>query len=92
LQRAGKVGAPEFGAKRRFDAYAPPEALKESNFWDALKEMIKSITVGTALHQASRLKVRWTSFRRFWQENCCILTGSSGNAIKYAHAGKFGTH
>jgi signal transduction histidine kinase len=54
--------------------------------------MIKSITVGTALHPTFELQGRVDQLPPVWQENLLHIGQETlANTIKYAHAHKFGT-
>ena len=69
-----------------------PQALKKENFWDALKDMIKSITVGTTLHPSFKIQGKISPLPPVWQENLLHIGQEAlANTIKYAHAHKFGT-
>jgi PAS domain S-box-containing protein len=92
LRRAGKLARQSLSEARRSMHALRPEALKESNFWDALKEMIKSITVGTALHPSFKAQGKVDQLPPVWQENLLHIGQEAlANTIKYAHAHKFGT-
>ena len=92
LRRAGKLARQSLNEARRSVHALRPEALKESSFWDALKEMIKSITVGTALHPSFKAQGKVDQLPPVWQENLLHIGQEAlANTIKYAHAHKFGT-
>jgi PAS domain S-box-containing protein len=92
LQRAGKLARQSLSEARRSVHALRPEALKESSFWDALKEMVKSITVGTALHPSFKAQGKVDQLPPVWQENLLHIGQEAlANTIKYARARKFGT-
>jgi signal transduction histidine kinase len=54
--------------------------------------MIKSITVGTALHPSFKIQGKMSRLPPVWQENLLHIGQEAlANTIKYAHAHKFGT-
>ena len=92
LRRAGELARQSLSEARRSVHALRPEALKESSFWDALQEMIKGITVGTALHPSFKLQGKVDQLPPLWQENLLHIGQEAlANTIKYAHAHKFGT-
>jgi PAS domain S-box-containing protein len=92
LRRAGRLARNSLSEARRSVHALRPQALKEENFWDALKDMIKSITVGTALHPSFKVQGKVGQLPPVWQENLLHIGQEAlANAIKYAHARKFGT-
>jgi PAS domain S-box-containing protein len=92
LRRAGKLARQSLSEARRSVHALRPEALKESSFWDALQEMIKSITVGTALHPSFKAQGKVDQLPPAWQENLLHIGQEAlANTIKYASAHKFGT-
>jgi PAS domain S-box-containing protein len=69
-----------------------PEGLREGNFWDALKEIIKGNIVGTTLHPSFKVQGKPDQLPPVWQENLLQIGQEAlANTIKYAHARKFGT-
>jgi PAS domain S-box-containing protein len=92
LRRAGSLARQSLSEARRSVHALRPEALQESSFWDALKEMIKSITVGTALRASFKAQGKVEQLPPVWQENLLRIGQEAlANTIKYAHAHKFGT-
>jgi PAS domain S-box-containing protein len=92
LRRAGGLARESLNEARRSVHALRPEALKEGNFWNALKGMIKSITVGTALHPSFKVQGKVDQLPPVWQENLLHIGQEAlANTIKYAHAHKFGT-
>jgi signal transduction histidine kinase len=92
LRRAGGLARKSLSEARRSVHALRPEALEEDSFWDALKGMIKSITVGTALHPSFKVQGKVDQLPPVWQENLLHIGQEAlANTIKYAHAHKFGT-
>jgi signal transduction histidine kinase len=92
LRRASGLARKSLNEARRSVHALRPEALKEGNFWNALKGMIKSITVGTALHPSFKVQGKVDQLPPVWQENLLHIGQEAlANTIKYAHAHKFGT-
>jgi PAS domain S-box-containing protein len=92
LRWAGGLARKSLSEARRSVHALRPQALKKENFWDALKGMIKSITVGTALHPSFKIQGKMSPLSPVWQENLLHIGQEAlANTIKYAHAQKFGT-
>ena len=92
LRQAGGLARQSLSEARRSVHALRPQALKKENFWDALKDMIKSITVGTALHPSFKIQGKISRLPPVWQENLLHIGQEAlANTIKYAHAHKFGT-
>jgi PAS domain S-box-containing protein len=92
LRRAGGLARKSLSEARRSVHALRPEALEEDSFWDAFKGMIKSITVGTALHPTFKVQGKVDQLPPVWQENLLHIGQEAlANTIKYAHAHKFGT-
>jgi len=92
LRRAGGLARESLSEARRSVHALRPEMLKETSFWDALKGMIKSSTVGTALHPSFKVQGKVDELPPIWQENLLHIGQEAlANTIKYAHARKFGT-
>jgi PAS domain S-box-containing protein len=92
LRRAGGLARNSLSEARRSVHALRPEALEEGSFWDALKGMIKSITVGTTLHPSFKVQGKVDQLPPVWQENLLHIGQEAlTNTIKYSHAHKFGT-
>jgi PAS domain S-box-containing protein len=92
LRRAGGLARKSLSEARRSVHALRPEALQEGTFWEALKSMIKSITIGTALHPSFKVKGKMDELPPVWQEHLLHIGQEAlANTIKYAHAHKFGT-
>jgi two-component sensor histidine kinase len=69
-----------------------PQALEEVNFWQALKGMVKSTTVGTLLQTRFEAKGKVPILPPAWQENLLRIGQEAlSNTLKYAHARQFRT-
>jgi len=69
-----------------------PQALEEVNFWQALKGMVKSTTVGTLLQTRCEAKGKVPILPPAWQENLLRIGQEAlSNTLKYAHARQFRT-
>ena len=69
-----------------------PQALEEVNFWQALKGMVKSTTVGTTLQTKFEVKGKVPVLPLPWQENLLRIGQEAlSNTLKYAHARQFRT-
>jgi signal transduction histidine kinase len=92
LHRAGELARRSLSEARRSVHALRPQALQEHNFWDALKGIIKSTTVGTALHTDFQTYGRLPELPQSWQENLLHIGQEAlTNTLKYAHARHFET-
>ena len=92
LRRASGLARESLSEARRSVHALRPQALIEENFWDALKDMIKSMTVGTPLHPSFKIQGEVAQVPPVWQENLLHIGQEAlANTVKYAHAHKFGT-
>jgi PAS domain S-box-containing protein len=67
-----------------------PRALESASFWEALKEMIKQSTAGTALHTRFQMRGHPRELSPLWQQNLLHIGQEAlTNALKYAHARRF---
>ena len=90
LRWAGGLARKSLSEARRSVHALRPQALKKENFWDALKDMIKSITVGTALHPSFKIQGKISRLSPVWQENLLHIGQEAlTNTLKYAHARHF---
>ncbi len=92
LRRAAELARRSLSEARRSVHALRPEALKNGNFWEALKGIIRNTTAGTGLRTTFRLtgKVRDMPFA--WQENLLRIGQEAlTNALRYARARKFQT-
>ena len=93
LHRAGKLARESLTEARRSVHALRPRALERDNFWEALKDLIKSTTAGTALHTSFELRGALPELPRLWQENLLHIGQEAlTNTLKYAHARNFRTH
>src|SRR5437763_16736821 len=56
LRWAGGLARKSLSEARRSGHALRPQAMKKENIWDALKDLIKSITVGTALKTGFKMQ------------------------------------
>jgi signal transduction histidine kinase len=69
-----------------------PQALEEANFWEALKGMAKSTTVGTTLQTRFEAKGKVPVIPLVWQANLLRIGQEAlSNTLKYARAKQFRT-
>jgi signal transduction histidine kinase len=67
-----------------------PQALEEVNFWEALKGIVKSTTVGTNLQTRFETNGEVPVLPLAWQENLLRIGQEAlSNTLKYAHAKQF---
>ena len=92
LHRAGELARRSLSEARRSVHALRPQALKEHNFWEALKGIIKNTTVGTALRTRFQAQGRLPELPQLWQENLLHIGEEAlTNTLKYARAGNFET-
>ena len=69
-----------------------PQALEDSTFWEALKGLIKSATVGTPLQTEFQLRGELRELPPMAQENLLHIGQEAlTNTLKYAQATRFET-
>ena len=92
LQRASELARRSLNEARRSVRALRPQALQQGNFWEALKEIIKNTTAGTALHTTFELRGKLRDLPQVWQENLLHIGQEAlTNALKYAHPRNFET-
>src|SRR5438046_689802 len=92
LKRASGLARRSLSEARRSVHALRPQALQRGNFWDALKGIIKSTTVGTAVHTSFALRGKLPELSQVWQENLMHIGQEAlTNALKYAHPHNFET-
>jgi PAS domain S-box-containing protein len=92
LRRAGELARTSLSEARRSVHALRPQALEQDNFWQALKGIIKSTTVGTALHTTFETQGKVPVLPPAWQENLLRIGQEAlSNTLKYAHARNFRT-
>jgi GAF domain-containing protein len=90
LRRAGELARSSLSEARRSVHALRPQALEEVNFWEALKGIIKSTTIGTTLQTRFETKGEVPVLSLAWQENLLRIGQEAlGNTLKYAHAKQF---
>jgi PAS domain S-box-containing protein len=92
LRRASELARRSLNEARRSVHALRPQALQRSNFWEALKGIIKTTTVGTALHTKFELRGKLRHLPLVWQENLLHIGQEAlTNALKYARSRNFDT-
>ena len=92
LRQAGELARMSLSEARRSVHVLRPQALEEVNFWQALKGMVKSTTVGTLLQTRFEAKGKVPILPPAWQENLLRIGQEAlSNTLKYAHARQFRT-
>src|SRR6266446_4871012 len=93
LRRAGELARRSLSEARRSVHALRPQALEQDDFWQALKGIVKSITVGTTLHTTFETQGKVPVLPPAWQENLLRIGQEAlSNTLKYAHARNFRTH
>jgi PAS domain S-box-containing protein len=92
LQRASELARRSLTEARRSVRALRPQALQQENFWEALRGIIKTTTVGTSVHTAFTLTGELRDLPYQWQENLLHIGQEAlTNALKYAHSRNFET-
>ncbi|MBO0694598.1 MAG: PAS domain S-box protein [Verrucomicrobia bacterium] len=92
LRRAGELARRSLNEARRSVHALRPQALQESNFWEALKGIIRNTTAGTTLRTKFELRGRSRHLPLVWQENLLHIGQEAlTNALKYARPHNFET-
>jgi signal transduction histidine kinase len=92
LRQAGELARRSLSEARRSVHALRPQALEEVNFWQALKGMVKSTTVGTTLQTRFEAKGKVPVLPPAWQENLLRIGQEAlSNTLKYARARQFRT-
>jgi signal transduction histidine kinase len=92
LHQAGELARRSLSEARRSVHALRPQALEEVNFWQALKGMIKSTTVGTTLQTRFEAQGKVPVLPLAWQENLLRIGQEAlSNTLKYARAKQFRT-
>jgi signal transduction histidine kinase len=90
LRRASELARRSLNEARRSVHALRPQALQKSNFWEALKGIIKNTTVGTSLHTKFELRGKLRHLPLVWQENLLHIGQEAlTNALKYARSRNF---
>lgn len=90
IGRAGDLARRSLSEARRSVHALRPLALREQNFWEALKGTIKSTTDGTALHTTFQAQGKVPELPQPWQENLLHIGQEAlSNTLKYARARNF---
>jgi len=92
LRQAGELARRSLSEARRSVHALRPQALEEVNFWQALKGIIKSTTVGTTLQTRFEAKGKVPVLPPAWQANLLRIGQEAlSNTLKYARARQFRT-
>src|SRR5215470_18099729 len=92
LRRASELARRSLNEARRSVHALRPQALQRSNFWEALKGIVKYTTAGTTLHTKFELRGRLRELPPIWQENLLRIGQEAlTNALKYARPRNFDT-
>jgi len=90
LQRASELARRSLTEARRSVHALRPQALQRSNFWDALKGIVRNTTAGTTLHTRFELRGRLRHLPLVWQENLLHIGQEAlTNALRYARPRNF---
>ncbi|MEY2557824.1 MAG: hypothetical protein QOE34_1249 [Verrucomicrobiota bacterium] len=93
LRRAADLARQSLKEARRSVHALRPDALQRSNFWDALKRIIKSTTAGTALHTTCELRGKVPELPSIWEENLLHIGQEAlTNTLRYGAARNFRAH
>jgi len=92
LRQAGELARRSLSEARRSVHALRPQALEEVNFWQALKGMVKTTTIGTTLQTKFEAKGKMPVLPPAWQENLLRIGQEAlSNTLKYARAKQFRT-
>jgi signal transduction histidine kinase len=92
LQRAADLARRSLNEARRSVHALRPEALERTNFWEALKGIIKNTSAATPIRTKSTLRGKLPQLRLDWQEDLMRIGQEAlTNTLKYAHADTFET-
>ena len=92
LQRAADLARRSLNEARRSVHALRPEALERTNFWEALKGIIKNTAAATPIRTKSTLRGKLPQLRLDWQEDLMRIGQEAlTNTLKYAHADTFET-
>ena len=92
LRQAGELARRSLSEARRSVHALRPQALEEANFWEALKGIVKSTTIGTTLQTKFEAKGKVPVIPLVWQANLLrIGLEALSNTLKYARAKQFRT-
>jgi signal transduction histidine kinase len=92
LRRASDLARQSLNEARRSVHALRPEALEHTNFWEALKGIIKNTAAATPIRPKSKLRGKLPMLPLDWQENLMHIGQEAlTNTLKYAHADTFET-
>jgi signal transduction histidine kinase len=92
LRRANELARRSLNEARRSVHALRPQALQRTNFWGALKGIIRNTTAGTTLHTRFERRGRLRHLPLVWEENLLHIGQEAlTNALKYARPRNFET-
>ena len=92
LQRASDLARQSLNEARRSVHALRPQSLERTNFWEALKGIIKNTAAATPIRTKLKLRGKLPQLRVDWQENLLRIGQEAlTNTLKYAHANTFDT-
>jgi PAS domain S-box-containing protein len=92
LQCASDLARQSLNEARRSVHALRPQSLERTNFWEALKGIIKNTAAATPIRTKLRLRGKLPQLRVDWQENLLRIGQEAlTNTLKYAHADTFDT-
>jgi len=92
LQRASQLARQSLNEARRSVHALRPQSLERTNFWEALKGIIKNTAAATPIRTKLKLRGKLPQLRVDWQENLLRIGQEAlTNTLKYAHADTFDT-
>jgi len=92
LQGASDLARQSLNEARRSVHALRPQSLERTNFWEALKGIIKNTAAATPIRTKLKLRGKLPQLRVDWQENLLRIGQEAlTNTLKYAHANTFDT-
>jgi PAS domain S-box-containing protein len=91
LQNANTLARDSLNEARRSVSALRPQALEKATFWEALQRLVKNATAGTELRTEFRIRGKACDLSLKAEENLLHIGQEAlTNALKYAHATRFG--
>jgi PAS domain S-box-containing protein len=92
LERASDLARRSLNEARRSVHALRPKSLERTNFWEALKGIIKNTAAAAPIRTKLKSRGKLPQLRLDWQENLMRIGEEAlTNALKYAHADTFET-
>ena len=92
LQAASDLARQSLNEARRSVHALRPQSLERTNFWEALKGIIKNTAAATPIRAKLKSRGKLPQLRVDWQENLLRIGQEAlTNTLKYAHADTFDT-